>query len=371
MLEIISRYSFKILLCGVLYLLGGSGCRPPQRELAGVQVPPPSITPADSLIWTGERHFKKIRQLTYSGENAEAYFSADGNKLVFQTHEGAERCDQIYIMDLASGDTTLVSTGKGVTTCAFFQYPRDDKIIYASTHLSGNECPPKPDYSRGYIWNLYPAYDIFRADPTGGGLERLTTAPGYDAEATYARDGSRIVYTSLSSGDLEIWSMNPDGSDKRQLTHRLGYDGGPFYSHDGSRIVWRAYYPETEQEIADYKQLIEVNAIRPMALQIRVMDADGSNPVQVTDNPGANFGPFFFPGDERIIFCSNLHNPRGRNFDLYAIDVDGTNLERITYFEGFDGFPMFSPDGKYLAFASNRNNAQPGDTNIFICEWVD
>jgi Tol biopolymer transport system component len=325
----------------------------------------------DALIYPGEKHFRNLRQLTFSGENAEAYFSADGRKLIYQAHEGEGRCDQIYILDLATGESELVSTGAGVTTCAFFQYPHDDKIIYASTHLGGKECPPPPDYSQGYIWKLYPDYDIFRADPDGSHLERLTDAPGYDAEGTYAFDGSRIVYTSLASGDLEIWTMKPDGSDKRQLTHRLGYDGGAFYSHDGSKIVWRAYYPETEEAIADYRRLLETNAIRPMALQIRVMNADGSNPVQLTDNQAANFAPFFFPDDRRIIFASNLVNPRGRNFELYAIDVDGQNLERVTYFEGFDGFPMFSPDGKYLVFASNRNQANPGDTNLFICEWVE
>jgi len=199
----------------------------------------------------------------------------------------------------------------------------------------------------------------------------LTTADGYDAEATFAEDGSKIVYASKASGDLEIWTMNPDGSEKKQLTDRLGYDGGPFYSHDGSKIVWRAYYPETEQEKNDYNQLMADNAIRPMALQLRIMNTDGSNPIQITDNEAANFAPFFFPGDNRIIFCSNLENPGGRNFDLYAIDLDGGNQERITHFEGFDGFPMFSPDGKHFVFASNRNNAKKGDTNIFICEWVD
>ncbi len=319
----------------------------------------------------GEKHFKNIRQLTFSGENAEAYFSADGKKLILQAHDGKGLCDQIYIMDIATGEKKLVSTGDGVTTCSYFQYPNDDKIVYASTHLAGKDCPPPPDFSKGYVWKLYPGFDIFRADPDGSNLERLTDAPGYDAEATYAEDGSRIVYTSLSSGDLELWTMKPDGSDKIQLTDRLGYDGGAFYSHDGKKIVWRAYYPETEQEIADYKALLAENMIRPMALQIRVMNADGSNPVQVTHNKAANFGPFFFPNNDRIIFCSNMGDPKGRNFDLWAVNSDGSDLEQITFFGDFDGFPMFSPDGKYFVFASNRNQAKPGDTNIFICEWVE
>lgn len=325
----------------------------------------------EGLLYEGETHFKNMRQLTFSGENAEAYFSADGTKLIYQSHDGGELCDQIYIMEIASGITKRVSTGQGVTTCSYFQFPEDDKIIYATTHLGGKECPSKPDYSLGYVWKLYPDYDVFRANTDGSGLKRLTFAYGYDAEATYAFDGKNIVYTSKSSGDLEVWTMNPDGSGKKQLTDRLGYDGGPFYSHDGTKIVWRAYYPETVEEIADYNFLLEQNSIRPMALQIRTMDADGSNKKQITHNTAANFGPFFFPDDKRIIFSSNMDDPKKRNFDLYAIDLNGENLERVTHFDGFDGFPMFSPDGKHIVFASNRNQAKPGDTNIFICEWVD
>lgn len=328
--------------------------------------------PSDELIYPGEKHFKNIRQLTFSGENAEAYFSSDGKKLIFQGHDGENLCDQIYILDLVNGHVQLISTGDGVTTCSFFEYPSDGKIVYASTHHYGKECPSPPDFSRGYIWKLHPEFDIFRANPNGSELIQLTNAPGYDAEATYDFSGSgRIVYTSLESGDLEVWTMNSDGSDKKQLTNKLGYDGGPFFSHDGKKIVWRAYYPETEAEIADYMHLLEISAIRPMALQIRVMDADGSNKIQVTDNTAANFGPFFFLNDERIIFCSNMGSESGREFDLWAINIDGTNLEQITFYQGFDGFPIFSPDGKYFVFCSNRNNAKKGDTNIFICEWMD
>lgn len=325
----------------------------------------------EALLIEGETHFENIRQLTFSGENAEAYFSPDGKKLIFQTHDGDGQCDQIYIMDFNSGELKMVSTGTGVTTCSFFQYPESEKIIYASTHLGGDECPPKPDYSKGYVWKLYPDYDIFSANTDGSDLKRLTHTHGYDAEGTYAFDGSSIVYTSVSSGDLEVWRMEPDGSNKQQLTDKLGYDGGPFYSHDGTKIVWRAYYPQTDKEIADYRSLLKNDVIRPMALQIWIMNTDGSNKQQITDNSAANFGPFFFPNDDRIIFSSNIHDPKGRNFDLYAIDVDGHNLERITYFDGFDGFPMFSPDGRHFVFASNRNQSKPGETNIFICQWKD
>ncbi len=326
---------------------------------------------ANTFILEGERHFKNLRQLTFSGENAEAYFSSDSKKLIFQAHDGDDLCDQIYILDLVTGDVKMVSTGEGVTTCAYFEYPHNQKIVYASTHLAGKECPPPPDFSKGYVWKLHEGYDIFRANNDGGDIERLTEEAGYDAEATYSEDGKKIVYTSISSGDLEVWTMNPDGSGKKQLTDKLGYDGGPFFSHDGSKIVWRAYYPESAEEIADYKQLLADNAIRPMNLQVRVMNSDGTNKTQITHNEAANFAPFFFPNDDRIIFCSNMADPKGRNFDLWAVNLDGTNLERITTFDGFDGFPMFSPNGKYFVFGSNRNQAKQGDTNIFICEWID
>lgn len=334
-------------------------------------LPPIYAQNETELIDPMESHFKNIRQLTFSGENAEAYFSADGKKLILQAHDGEGLCDQIYVMDLKSREMKLVSTGDGVTTCAYFEYPNDQKIVYASTHLAGKDCPPPPDYSRGYVWKLHEGYDIFRGNPDGSGLERLTDEPGYDAEGTYAFDGKKIVYTSISSGDLEVWTMNPDGSDKCQLTDKLGYDGGPFFSHDGTKIVWRAYYPQTQEEVSDYKGLIAESSIRPMNLQIRIMNADGSDKVQITHNNAANFAPFFFPDDRRLIFCSNMADPKGRNFDLWAVNVDGINLEQITFFEGFDGFPMFSPDGKHFVFASNRNQAKRGDTNIFICEWVD
>ena len=323
----------------------------------------------NSLILSDESHFKNMSQLTFSGENAEAYFSADGKKLIFQAHDGDSLCDQIYIMDIESRSIKLVSTGNGVTTCSFFKYPNDNGIIYSSTHMDNPDCPSKPDFSKGYIWKLYPGFDIYEAGLSGSNPRPLTSSPGYDAEATYSFDGKKIIYTSLISGDLDLWYMNPDGSGKQQLTNRLGYDGGAFYSYDAKKIVWRAYYPETKEEIENYKSLLKENSIRPMALQIWTMNANGTNKKQITDNNSANFGPIYFPKADKIIFSSNMHDPKGRDFDLYSINIDGADLERITYFEGFDGFPMFSPNGQYLVFSSNRNQNKRGDTNIFICEW--
>ncbi len=323
----------------------------------------------ESLVLDKEEHFLSLRQLTFKGENAEAYFSLDGKSLIYQSHDGDSLCDQIYIMNIATGETKMVSTGNGVTTCAYFDFPECKNIIYASTHHENTQCPEKPDYSKGYVWKLYPDYDIFYAEKTGTIINQLTNQNGYDAEATVAFDGSKIIYTSITSGDLDLWTMNVDGTAKKQLTKRLGYDGGAFFNQAVTKIVWRAYYPETPKEISDYKALLADNSIRPMSLQIWTMNTDGSEKKQITKNSAANFGPYFFPDGERIIFSSNMHDENGRNFDLYAINSDGSGLKRITYFNGFDGFPMFSPDGNHLVFASNRNQKKKGETNLFIATW--
>lgn len=315
-----------------------------------------------------EGHLTNIRQLTFSGENAEAYFSADGSKLIFQSRAQGEGCDQIYTFDLGSGETQLVSTGEGRTTCSYY-YPKGDRILYASTHHWDPTCPPAPDMSQGYVWALYPTYDIFAADPDGSNMVQLTESWGYDAEATFSPVEDLVTFTSMRDGDLEIYTMRGDGSDVRRLTHTIGYDGGPFFSADGKKIVYRAGYPESEEAIAEYRRLLAQGLIRPSSLEIYVMDADGSNQTRVTDNGAANFGPYFHPSGEKILFSSNLHDPQGREFDIFMVNVDGTGLEQITFTGGFDGFPMFSPDGKYLVFGSNRNESHPGNTNVFIAEW--
>ncbi len=283
--------------------------------------------PDSRLLLPEERkHLRNIRQLTFGGENAEAYFSADDTQLIFQAHEGAGRCDQIYTMDLEGNHKRLVSTGQGKTTCGYF-FPDGKRILYSSTHAAGPACPPPPDYSRGYVWALYPQFDIYTARADGRELKPLTSTPGYDAEATISRDGKKIVY--------------------------------------------RAYHPETPAEIAEYKELLKTGLLRPTRFEIFVMDADGKNKRQVTHNAAANFAPFFHPDGQRITFASNMADPRGRNFDLYLIRMDGTGLERITYHPLFDAFPMFSADGKLLVWASNRNQRQRGETNIFLADWVE
>ena len=321
-----------------------------------------------TLVMDGERHLRNVRQLTFGGENAEAYFSFDEKRLAFQSTRDGYPCDQIFAMKTDGSGLELVSTGKGRTTCAYY-LPGGDKVLYASTHLGGDACPPKADYSRGYVWALYDTYDIFVADLKTKKLTQLTKTPGYDAEATISPDGKRIVFTSVRDGDLDIYSMSLDGSDVRRLTSEVGYDGGPFYSPDSKQIVFRAHHPTTPEATARYKELLGQGLIEPRTLEIWIMNADGSNKRQVTSNGAANFAPYFHPDGKRLVFSSNVGDPKGRNFDIYMINVDGTGLERITTNETFDGFPMFTRDGKRLVFASNRNAAKQGDTNVFIADW--
>ena len=352
-----------------LSIVSLSGCLPEVSEQPTAD-PPVNLADGVELGMPDEVHLRNIRQLTVGGENAEAYWAFDGSMLIYQGNKPDAGCDQIFTLDPQTAESTRVSNGEGRTTCAYF-YPSGDEILYSSTHHHNAECPPVPDFSMGYVWPIYETYDVFVSNTDGSNLRQLTTEDGYDAEATFSPAGDRIVFTSTRDGDLELYSMAPDGSDVVRLTDRPGYDGGAFYSPDGSKIIWRADYPEEGPELDDYMRLLAEGLIRPGELEILVMDADGSNPRQVTNVGGANFAPYWHPSGEKIIFSSNHHDPDGRDFELYMINLDGTGLTQITYSEGFDGFPVFSPDGRYLVFGSNRNNGDSNDTNVFIAEWVD
>lgn len=317
-----------------------------------------------------ERHFANLRQLTDGIENAEAYFSFDGRRLIFQSTRPPFACDQIFTMDLRGQDIRLLSTGLGRCTCSYF-FPDGRRYLYASTHLGGAACPPQPDMSQGYVWAVYSDYDIFTAsldDPTP---HRLTATPGYDAEATISPRGDRIVFTSVRDGDIELYTMNLDGTDVRRITHEPGYDGGAFFSPDGSKLVWRASRPAPGAELDEYRTLLAQGLVRPHKLDIYVANADGSDARRLTDNGAANFAPFFHPSGKKIVFCSNLADPKGRDFDLFLVDLDGSHLERITYYDQFDGFPMWSPDGRGFVFCSNRFDTHPHETNVFLADWVD
>lgn len=326
----------------------------------------------DSLAVAGEKRLANIKQLTFGGENAEAYWSNDGKQLIFQSKRDGRACDQIYTMNADGTNVKMVSNGEGRTTCSYF-FNKNRNILYGSTHLGAKECPPNPDFSKGYVWAIYPTYDIFTAKADGTGIKQLTSTPGYDAEATVSPDGKKVIFTSTRDGDLDLYVMDTNGKNVKRLTTELGYDGGAFFSPDGKQIVYRAYHPKTDAEIARYKDRLANDLIEPNNFEIWVMNADGTNKRQITKLGAASFAPFFTPDGKRIIFCTNYFaaDPRKRNFDLALINVDGTGLERVTFNESFDGFPMFSPDGKKLVFASNRNAAKEGDTNVFVADWVN
>lgn len=327
----------------------------------------------------GERHLRDVRQLTFDGENAEAYWSNDGRKLILQRRSHDMAADQIFVLDLETGDMQQISSG-GRTTCSYF-LKGDRQVLYASTHHHSPEPPVVERSGRGYVWAVHREYDIFAADTDGSNLRQLTTEPGYDAEATVCPVTGTIVFTSVRDGDLELYTMEPDGSDVRRVTNRPGYDGGAFFSHDGRKLVLRSAYPKDEKEAKEDVDLLSRALVRPSHMEITVCNRDGSDFRQVTDNGCANFGPYWLPDDKHIIFSSNVKgmeeaqatgdHSKARNFDLFVVDEHGDELEQITHYEGFDGFPMFSPDGRYLVFASNRNGQKQGDTNIFVAQWVN
>jgi TolB protein len=332
-----------------------------------------TLTAGESQAPPAERHLKDIRKLTSGGENAEAYFSADGRELIFQSTRGEAKCDQIYRMKIDGSGAKLASTGKGRCTCAYF-FPDGSRIVYASTHLAGAECPPAPPRRAGgkYVWPVYRGYDIFSARPDGSDLRRLTDADGYDAEATVSPDGKKVVFTSARDGDLELYTMDPDGAHQKRLTFTPGYDGGAFFSPDSKRICYRASRPQGK-DIEEFHDLLRKELVEPTALEIFVCDADGSNQRQVTRNGAANFCPFFHPSGKKLIYASNQLDQKGYNFDLFLVDLGSGAEERITFDPTFDAFPMFSPDGSKLVWGSNRQPVagHEHDTNIFIADWVE
>lgn len=338
-----------------------------------------TVSQKPDLADSSESHLLNLHQLTYGGDNAEAYFSFNNRKLVFQSNNKAwgVNCDQIFTFDIAKAEKDTVkpkmlSTGFGRTTCSYFM-PDGGHILYGSTHLADSQCPPevRPEKGGPYLWSIYEGYDIFVADLEGNITEQLTDEPGYDAEATVSPKGDKIVFTSTRSGDLELYTMNIDGSNVKQITDQLGYDGGAFFSPDGSKLVFRSSRPQTDEEIATYKGYLERGLVAPTNMEIYTCNADGSDLKQITHLGKANWAPFYHPSGKKIIFSSNHFSERGYEFQLFMINEDGTGLEQITTQSNFNAFPMFSYDGKKIVFSSNRNNNGTHDTNMFIADWVE
>ena len=364
----------KTIFC-LLFLI--FSCKPQgTKQEAQSPASKPAQNSTDTLRYDGETHLKNLKQLTFGGDNAEAYFSFDSKYLVFQATNpkwGAE-CDQIFYMPVTgyTGDAPpLLSTGKGRTTCSYFM-PGDKTVLYASTHKGGEACPESPRTLDGkYVWPIFPTFDIYEADLNGNIVKELTQDPGYDAEATLSPDGKLIVFTSTRSGDLELYTMYPDGSNVQQVTKDLGYDGGAFFSPDSKKLVFRASRPTAPEDVKTYKELLAKGLVQPTNMEIFTCNVDGSDLKQITNLGGANWAPYFHPSGKKILFSSNHHSASKRQFNIFSINTDGTGLKQITFDKVFDSFPMFSPDGKYLSFSSNRNNGGGRDTNVFLAEWVD
>lgn len=355
-----------------------AGCGAPTgtNEHIGTTADSSVVANSDTLILPGENHFKSLKQLTFGGDNAEAYWSFDGDNLVFQVTNPAwgDTCDQIryfnpFTDDLKNGPPTKLSVNNGRTTCSYF-LPGDSLVLYASTHLAGPQCPPVPERTPGgkYTWPLYESMDIFVSDLKGNIRKQLTDNKGYDAEGTVSPKGDRIVFTSVRDGDLELYTMNLDGSDVKRVTNTLGYDGGAFFSPDGTKLLWRASRPTTPEDIKEYKDLLAAGLVQPTQMELWVANADGTDAKQITNLGKANWAPYWHPDGQRIIFASNHLSERGFPFSLFMINTDGSGLERLTTSDTFDAFPVFSADGRYLVFSSNRGG-KDRETNLFLAEW--
>ncbi len=334
-----------------------------------------------ALSFPGEKHIQNLRQLTAGGTNAEAYWSFDGKWLTFQAKgdgvpgqpKPGPQCDQIFAIRADGSEVQNISKNTARTTCSFF-LPGDRRVLFSSTLSAGKECPAEPDKSRGYVWPIYNSYQFYSSNIDGSDVTPMEPgAPSaYNAEAVTCRDRG-ILFTSDRDGDLELYRGKLDRAgqitDIKRLTQTLGYDGGAFFSQDCKKIVWRASRPKPGKEADEYLALLKQHLVRPSQLEIWTADADGKNAHQVTRLGAASFAPYFTPDAKRILFASNVKDPRGRGFDILMINVNGTGLEQITRSGTFDSFPMFSPDGKHLAFSSNRNAKSPRETNVFIADW--
>ncbi len=326
---------------------------------------------------SSERHLKNVRQLTFGGQNAEAYWSPDGKYITFQSRQPGWPDEQIIVMRADGSGKTLISTGKGRCTCSYFS--PDSKWIYFSSTHERNEGPQEAvDMSKGYVWRVNPDFALYKQRIQLDPIKKSKSKPvaiikkdGYVAETTLASNGKFMVFTGDWEGDIDIYRANLDGSNIKRLTYSKGYDGGPFVSWDNKVIVYRRGAFESAQDEKDYDELHAQHLVRPKRMDLWIMDSQGRYQRQLSHLPGASFAPFVQPGGKNIIFSSNYLDPKGREFDLFRITKDGNKVEQITFQPDFDGFPMFSRDGKKVVWASNRFGSVPHETNIFVADWVE
>lgn len=371
----LGRCATIILGCGILATgFGLAGCgklalSPSTHPIAGSE---------NESIGGEMRFLSGTRQLTFDGaRSGEGYFSADGSMLVFQSErEPNNPFYQIYLMDMKTGESSRMSPGIGRTTCAWV-HPGKSRVLFASTHLDPNALQKQEEeYERrrtggqaSYAWDFDDQYDLFETDTQGRILRQLTSEPGYDAEASWSPDGSKIAFASNRSGFdptmsdedrarfaqnpsgwMDIYIMNADGSNVQRLTTEPGYDGGPFFSADGKKITWRHFAEDGS------------------TAEVWTMNIDGTEKRQLTRLGKMSWAPYFHPSGDYLIFASNIEGHR--NFELYVVDSAGMKEPvRVTWTDGFDGLPVFSPDGRKLAWTSNRT---PGkESQIFIADWND
>ena len=336
---------------------------------------PTSVDSNESTNYESELLPNTIQLITEGRRSGEGYFSADGNRMIYQAElEGDNPFYQIFIRDLLTGSTTKVSPGVGLTTCAWI-HPNEDKVLFASTHEDPNAIAKQQEEiamrqsaePRGYAWDYDEHYDIYQSDSQGQGLIKLTDSLGYDAEGSWSSDGSTIVFASnreayerplslaeqrLFADDksyfMDLYLMDADGSNVRKITQSPGYDGGPFFSADDQKIVWRRFNPDGN------------------SAEIWTMDADGSNQRQLTDSAMVSWGPYFHPSGDYIIYSSNVLGHA--NFELFMVDTLGEHEPiRVTNTDGTDILPVFSPDGNSLAWSSTRT--ADGSSQIFMSDW--